>query len=412
VRFHQTVLDNGLQVIAELNDQARSVASGFFVKAGSRDESPEVAGVSHFLEHMIFKGTPRRDALAVNRDFDRVGAKHNAQTSEEDTFYHVTCLPEYLPKAFEILSDILRPSLREDDFETEKKVIIEEIRMYLDNPMSVAYDAAKAAHFGRHPLGQSILGTVDSISALTVDQMRAYFAKKYSPANIVLAFAGKTDWNEVVDLTEGHCSNWEGPPAERLAIPPRGTGAFEALLRAEDNQQTVIGVADAPALEDDDRFAAQLLATVMGDHTGSRLYWELVDPGHADGAEVSYQDYNRAGTYYTFLSCEPDQTQANLARIVEVYGKAMTEGITEDELTQAKNKVQARSVLRSERPMGRLASLGFHWTYRREYLPVDQELELFGKVTLEDARRVLAAWPLLPMTVVSVGPTTDVHPPK
>ena len=412
MRFHQTVLDNGLQVIAELNDQARSVASGFFVKAGSRDESPELAGVSHFLEHMIFKGTPRRDALAVNRDFDRVGAKHNAQTSEEDTFYHVTCLPEYLPRSFDILSDILRPSLREEDFETEKKVIIEEILMYLDNSMSVAYDAAKAAHFGPHPLGQSIIGTVDSITALTVDQMRTYFAQKYSPANIVLAFAGKSDWEEILALAREHCSDWQGPPTTRQAVPPKGTGAFEAILRAEDQQQTVIGVADAPPLEDDDRFAAQLLATVLGDHTGSRLYWELVDPGHADGAEVSYQDYNRAGSYYTFLSCEPDDTQANLARVVDVYGRALREGITEEELTQAQNKVLARTVLRSERPMGRLASLGFHWTYRREYLPVDRELELFGQVTLDDARRVLTAWPLLPMTIVSVGPTTDIHAPK
>ena len=123
--------------------------------------------MSHFLEHMTFKGTPRRDALAVNRDFDRVGAKHNAQTSEEDTFYHVTCLPEYLPQAFDVLSDILRPTLRGDDFETEKQVIIEEIRMYLDNPMSVAYEAAKAAHFGSHPLGNSILGTVESINDMT-----------------------------------------------------------------------------------------------------------------------------------------------------------------------------------------------------------------------------------------------------
>ena len=412
MRFHHTVLDNGLQVIAELNDQARSVASGFFVKAGSRDETPELAGVSHFLEHMIFKGTPNRDALAVNRDFDRVGAKHNAQTSEEDTFYHVTCLPEYLPRSFEVLSDILRPSLREEDFETEKKVIIEEILMYLDNPMSVAYDAAKAAHFGGHPLGQSIIGTVDSITALDVDQMRDYFAKKYSPANIVLAFAGKTDWDEVVELAKDRCAAWEGPPAERQAVPPKGTGAFEALLRAEDNQQIVIGVADAPALEDDDRYAAQLLATVLGDHTGSRLYWALVDPGHADGAEVSYQDYNRAGTFFTFLSCEPDQTQTNLGRIVDAYGQAMSSGITEEELTQAKNKVLSRTVLRSERPMGRLASLGFHWTYRREYLPVDQELELFGKVNTADIRRILTSWPLLPMTVVSVGPTTDVHTPK
>jgi len=410
--FHQTVLDNGLQVIAELNDQARSVASGFFVKAGSRDESPELAGVSHFLEHMIFKGTPHRDALAVNRDFDRVGAKHNAQTSEEDTFYHVTCLPEYLPRSFEVLSDILRPSLREEDFETEKKVIVEEIRMYLDNPMSVAYDAAKAAHFGGHPLGQSILGTVESITALTVDQMRAYFAQKYSPANIVLAFAGKSDWGQLVGLAKSRCDSWEGPATSRQAVVPKGTGAFEALLRADDNQQTVIGVVDAPPLEDDDRFAAQLLATVVGDHTGSRLYWDLVDPGHADGAELSYQDYNRAGAFFTFLSCEPGETQANLGRVVDLYGQVLGGGITDEELTQAKNKVLARSVLRSERPMGRLASLGFHWTYRREYMPVDKELDLFGRVTADDVRRVLAAWPLLPMTIVSVGPTTDVHPPK
>src|SRR5271169_4505283 len=190
MRFHQTVLDNGLQVVAELNDQAWSVASGFLVKTGSRDESPEVAGVSHFLEHMVFKGTPHRDALAVNRDFDRVGAKHNAQTSEEDTVFHVTCLPEYLPRSFEVLSDILRPSLRGEDFNTEKQVIIEEIRMYLDNPMSVAYEAAKTAHFGPHPLGNSILGSVDSITALRVERMRDYFARRYSPANIVLGFAG------------------------------------------------------------------------------------------------------------------------------------------------------------------------------------------------------------------------------
>src|SRR6476646_2513608 len=223
MRFHQTVLDNGLRVIAELNDQARSVASGFFVKAGSRDESAEVAGVSHFLEHMVFKGTPHRDALAVNRDFDRVGAKHNAQTSEEDTFYHVTCLPEYLPRAFDVLADILRPTLREEDFETEKKVIIEEIRMYLDNPMSVAYEAAKAAHFGPHPLGQSILGTVETISGLGVGQMRDYFARRYSPANIVLAFAGKSSWPEIVDLAQARCGAWQGPAAQREVVAPSGS---------------------------------------------------------------------------------------------------------------------------------------------------------------------------------------------
>jgi len=412
MRFHRTTLDNGLEVIAELNDDAHSIAAGFFVKAGSRDESPELAGVSHFLEHMTFKGTARRDALAVNRDFDRVGAKHNAQTSEEDTFYHFTCLPEYLPRAFDVLADILRPTLREDDFETEKKVIIEEIRMYLDNPMSVAYEAAKAAHFGKHPLGHSILGTVESITAMKADAMRAYFASRYSPANIVLGFAGKGDWGQLVDLASSHCAGWTGEHPAREVAPARGELAFEAILREEDQQQTVVGVGDGPSLESEDRYAAHLLATILGDHTGSRLYWALIDPGYADGAELSYQDYNGAGAFYSFLSCEPQEAQDNLARIADVYREVMADGVTEEELAQAKNKVQARSVLRGERPMGRLASLGFHWVYRRAYLSVEQELEAFARVDVDQIHRLLREWPLWPISIVSVGPTTDVRPPK
>jgi predicted Zn-dependent peptidase len=412
MHFHHTTLSNGLEVIAELNDTAHSVAAGFFVKAGSRDESADVAGVSHFLEHMTFKGTPRRDALTVNRDFDRVGAKHNAQTSEEDTFYHVTCLPEYLPAAFDVLSDILRPTLREDDFDTEKKVIIEEIKMYMDNPMSVAYEAAKAAHFASHPLGQSILGTEESISAMRVERMRDYFASRYSPANIVLAFAGKFDWNRLVGLAESRCGSWQGGRAERVASPVTGARGFQAILREEDLQQTIVGVSDAPPLESDDRYAAHLLATILGDHTGSRLYWALIDPGYADGADLSYQDYNQAGAFYSFLSCEPASVDENLARIADVYREIMQDGPTEDELNQSKNKVLARSVLRSERPMGRLGSLGFHWMYRRAYLSIENELEAFSRVSLDDVRRVLSQYPLWPPTIVSVGPTTEVRRPS
>lgn len=410
MNFHHATLPNGLEVVAELNDTAHSVAAGFFVKAGSRDEDPEVAGVSHFLEHMIFKGTPRRDALAVSRDLDRVGARHNAQTSEEDTVYHVTCLPEYLPTAFDVLADILRPSLRAEDFEIEKKVIIEEIMMYLDNPMSVAYEAAKEAHYGRHPLGQSILGSVESITALPVDSMRKYFASKYSPTNIVLAVAGNSTFDEVLELARSRCGGWEGAAASRTAVAPRGLNGFRALLRAEDKQQTVIGVADAPPHESPDRYAASLLASVLGDHSGSRLYWELVDPGHADGVDLSYQDYNQAGAFYSFLSCEPDNAQENLERIADVYREIMRDGPTAEELSTAQNKVASRSVIRSERPMGRLMSLGFHWTYRREHMSVERELELFSGVSLGDIRRVMDRFPLLPMTTVSVGPTTDLKP--
>lgn len=413
MRFHQTTLDNGLEVIAELNDDAHSIAAGFFVKAGSRDEAADEAGVSHFLEHMTFKGTESRDALTVNLDFDRVGAKHNAQTSEEDTLYHFTSLPEYLPKAFDVLADILRPTLREEDFETEKKVIIEEILMYMDNPMSVAYEAAKAAHFAGHPLGNSILGTVESITALKADQMRAYFNGRYSPSNIVLGFAGKGDWDELVALASGRCAGWTGGGAPaRVAEPVRGARAFQSILREEDQQETVVGVADGPPLESDDRYAAHLLATILGDHANSRLYWALIDPGFADGAELSYQDYNQAGGFHTFLSCEPDETQENLGRVAEVYRRAMAEGVTEQELSRAKNKVLARSVLRSERPMGRLATLGFNWVYRREHMPLEREMAAYSSVSVNQIRRLLDEWPLWPMTIAAVGPATDLHAPE
>src|SRR5271166_2280516 len=185
--FHSHKLANGLQLIGETSPSARSVALGFFVRTGSRDETADVSGVSHFLEHMVFKGTPRRTALEVNRDFDRIGAFSNAFTSEENTVFYAAILPEYLPQAVDILADILRPSLRGDDFDMEKKVIIEEIGMYDDQPMWCAYDHAKRLYFAEHKLGNSILGTPASITALTRDQMNAYFQRRYVAPNIIVA---------------------------------------------------------------------------------------------------------------------------------------------------------------------------------------------------------------------------------
>src|SRR3954464_4646372 len=167
--FHTHRLPNGLTLIGETIPTARSVSVGFFTLAGSRDETAGESGVSHFLEHMVFKGTPRRSALEVNSDFDRIGASYNAYTSEENTVFYAAVLPEYLPQAVDIIADILRPSLRGDDFDMEKKVILEEIEMYEDQPGSSAYDHAKRHYFAEHPLGNSILGTPASVTALTRD---------------------------------------------------------------------------------------------------------------------------------------------------------------------------------------------------------------------------------------------------
>ena len=409
MHFHNTTLANGLQVVAELNDQARSVASGFFVKAGSRDESPKVAGVSHFLEHMVFKGTPRRDALAVNRDFDRVGAKHNAQTSEEDTFYYVACLPEYLPRAFEVLSDILRPSLRDDDFETEKKVIVEEIRMYLDNPMMVAYEAAKAAHYGA-PARPERPGQhrVDHRPGSRRDA--GVLRRAVQPGNMVLAFAGNIGWDEAVGLAERHClvegRRGDPPcgPAARLGLvpddPPRRGPAADRHRRrrrpAAGERRPLRGAAAGQRAGGSPRVEALL----GPDRPRPRRRRRGLVPGLQPGGRVLHLRELRARR-------GPGQPRPARRRLP----REALAGITDDELTQAKNKVLSRSVLRGERPMGRLSSLGFLWAYRHEYLSVADELDAYSRVTLADLRRLVAEWPLLPMTIVSVGPTVDLVPP-
>src|SRR5881392_3954571 len=230
--FHTRKLPNGLQLIGETSPSARSVAVGFFVRTGSRDETPEVSGVSHFLEHMVFKGTPRRTAFDVNRDFDRIGANYNAFTSEENTVFYAAVLPEYLPQAVDILADILRPTLRDDDFTMEKNVIIEEIQMYEDQPGWSAYDHAKKHYFNGHPLGNSILGTPESITALSRDQMHAYFERRYVAPNITVVAAGHFDWSELVALVDRSCGGWEQGPAGRKHVKPAaGSGAFTVMTK-------------------------------------------------------------------------------------------------------------------------------------------------------------------------------------
>lgn len=411
MRFHEARLANGLTVVAELNDQAHSISTGFFVKTGARDESHEESGLSHFLEHMLFKGTDRRDALAVNRDFDRVGARHNAQTSEEDTIYHVTALPEYMPAAFDVLSDIMRPMLREEDFDTEKKVIVEEIKMYDDNPMMVAYEAAKAAHFGRHPLGGSVLGTIESIESMRVERMRDYFRRRYAPENIVLAFTGRGDWQELLDMTKSRCEGWEpvGQPT-RVVAETTGCGGFRSIERADDQQQTLVLVSAAPSLEDRSRYAAGILAVALGDSSGSRLYWEIVHPGHADMCDLSYQEYDHAGAYYLFLGCDPEFSEANLDRVAHVLHRVRDHGLSQDEIDRARNKILARSMIRSERPMGRLMPVGGYYTYFRRHVPLDEEVAAYNAVTANDVKDVLERFPMRPMTLASVGPRVDLEP--
>jgi predicted Zn-dependent peptidase len=404
MQFHHSTLPNGLEVVAELNDDAYSVAFGFYVKAGARDESADVSGVSHFLEHMAFKGTERFSAEDVNRIFDEYGTEYNAMTGEESTVFYSSVLPEYLPQTFELQAGILYPTLRQDDFDMEKKVILEEIGMYEDQPSSVAYDRAMQLHFSGHDLGQSVLGTVASVSALTSEQMRSYHAEHYRAGNIILAVAGNTDWQTVLDLATKFCGHWPSGKNVRTPAAACPTAQTQCVLKDQCQQEQIIQLAPAPSCTDARRYAAELLTVIVGDDSNSRLYWELVDPGLAESAECGYYEYEGAGTYMTFLNGAPESTQANLDRIAQLYEAINADGVTADELEQAKNKVATRIVLRSERPMGRLSSVGGNWLARREYRTVEDDLATVRGITLEEIRQLLKDFPLRQITTVGVGP--------
>ena len=407
MKFLHERLDNGIDVIAEVTDGALSTSVGLFVKTGARDESDAVWGVSHFLEHMVFKGTHDLSADEINRRFDWMGASANAFTSEEDTVYHAAVLPDQQHEAVSLLARMMRPALREEDFDTEKLVILEEIRMYDDQPPFGADDRCRAAFFGGHPLARSVLGTIDSITALTAGAMCDYHRRRYAPGNIVLAASGAVDFRALVESARRHCGDWEPVAATERTVPagPRPRPSLQQIERPAATLEYAVRMTAGPAGDDDDRYAAKLLAVLLGDDSGSRLYWSLVDSGEAEQASCHHHDFLDAGLFVTQLSCDAEDAGELLARIDEVYAAAATTGVAAAELEQARNKLAGRVVLAGERPRRRLFGVGLEWAHTGRYRSVADDLGIVEGIGLDDVHRVLARWPLHgPSATVLAGP--------
>jgi predicted Zn-dependent peptidase len=406
VEFKQETLDNGLVVIGEVMESARSAAVGFFVRTGSRDEEETIAGSSHFLEHMMFKGTPTRTALEVNLEFDEMGAKYNAFTSEENTVYYAAVLPEYQERALSLWTDLMRPSLREEDFNMEKGVICEEIAMYKDQPHFDVADRCRRLHFGKHGCGNSVLGTVESIQALTAEQMRDYFSRRYAPDNMVLVGVGKIDWKALVKQAKKLCAKWESSGATRELgdFPGTGSAHFE---QKEIVREHICLMSQAPSAQSAQRYAASVLANIMGDDTGSRLYWALVDAALADAADLDYEPMDDTGLFSAYISCDPKQAGKVMEIVKACFRKISSEGITEQELEASINKIASTATLNGELPMGRLVPLGYNWVYRQEYRPLAEEIKSIQKVTREEVMTVLEQYPLEKFSLQGLGVCKD-----
>lgn len=403
IQFHETRLDNGLTIVAETNDQAHTAAVGFFVRTGSRDEQKPLMGVSHFLEHMMFKGTAERTADDVNRQFDDIGANYNAYTSQENTVYYAQVLPEYLGNAVDLFGDMLRPALRTEDFDMEKNVILEEIGMYDDRPYWRLNDALLEAYFGNHPLGYRVLGTADSIKALTADQMRGYFDQRYSPDNITVAAAGQLDFDALVADVTKRAATWKPTDAARTFGETAVKEQRLALTDAKLTRHYVAAMWAGPDAQDDRRYAAAILADLLGDTDGSRLYWALIDPGLCDEADMSHHPQDRLGNYVAYAACDPKRAEQVEQVLLETLDDCVGD-IDASEVERAKNKLATAATLSGERPGGRMRGLGSQWTYLGQYIPLADEIERMMAVTVDDVAALLEDFPFTPRVIATLGP--------
>lgn len=410
MQFRHEQLPNGLDIVAEVSEAAHSASLGFFVKTGARDEHESISGMSHFLEHMVFKGTDTLSAEDINLRFDSMGASSNAFTSEEDTVYYAAVLPEKQHDALELLSAMMRPALREDDFVTEKQVILEEIKMYDDQPPFGADDRCRALFFKNHPLAQSVLGSTSSIESLQVEAMREYHQQRYSSNNLVLAASGAVDFESLIKSAHRLCGEWKpSPPSNRKVSfsSSQREAVTEVITREQAALEYAVRMSPGPAEDTNDRFAAKLLAMIIGDDSGSRLYWDLVDSGRAEHAACHHHDFLDAGIFVTQLSCEPETTHSLLDRIVEIYQGAEND-LSTNEVDQARNKLLSRVVLAGERPRQRLFSLGLEWAHLSRYRSVSDDLATLDTISREDLHRILAEWHLpASSSTVLAGPLSN-----
>jgi predicted Zn-dependent peptidase len=403
-QFGVQQFDNGFTVVIEQIPQAISTAVGFLIKTGARDEDPRLDGVSHFLEHMMFKGSAKRDWNQINRDFDLMGARYNAYTSWEETCYYAWTLNDETPRALDLLSDMLHPKLPPDEFTTEKKVILEEIARYQDMPDHVAFEHAMKLAFQNHRLSSNILGTPASIGKLTRDQMAGYFDARYVPNNMALFACGRVNEDALMAQVNELWGQRTGARATRSNGAPGFKPGHKTVVRKGVARQNIVMMWPMLPLSDKRATAASLLGSILGDDRNSRLYWALRHTGLAEEAGGGYWGFTDAGLLAVSASCDPDKA-GKVGGILRQECARLKKGIKEAELQRVKNRVRTTLVFSAETPFNRFRQLMNQWMIRRELLTTEEMLARVNAVTLKDLYALLDEFPLDTEAVsVQLGP--------
>jgi predicted Zn-dependent peptidase len=413
----RTVLPGGLRVVTEFLPAVRSVALGIWVGVGSRDEDHAHAGATHYLEHLLFKGTTRRTALEISAEMDAVGGEMNAFTAKEYTCYYARVLDADLPLAVDVLSDMVTNSLvTPKDVDAERNVVLEEIAMNDDDPSDTAHEAFTAKLFGDTPLGRPILGTVDSINAITRDQIFEHYQARYTPKDVVVAAAGNLDHDTVVQLV----ARAFGSALERAAepAPPRlngGHSAFGAqagvgttlVSRSIEQANLVLGC-QALARTDDRRFALGVLNAAFGGGMSSRLFQEVREKRGLAYSVYSFSaQHADSGMWGIYVGCLPAKADEVLAICGEEIARVVDGGLTDAELARGKGQVRGSIVLGLEDPSSRMSRLGKSELVYPRLEPVDEVLASIDAVSHDDIRAVAAEILTRPKALAVVGPFDD-----
>ncbi|MFM9099635.1 MAG: M16 family metallopeptidase [Actinomycetota bacterium] len=408
----KTVHPSGLRIVTEEIPNVRSAAFGIWVNVGSRDESPSVAGASHFLEHLLFKGTKTRTALDISSSIEAVGGEMNAFTSKEYTCFYARVIDADLPLAIDVISDLITSSLgRPEDVDAERKVVLEEISMRDDDPSDLVHDLFAETFFGDTPVGRPILGTVESITSMSRNSIFNYYKKRYLPEDIVIAVAGNIKHQKVIDAVvkamsrDGFLGDTKSEFKMRSTAKVKRRGERIGLIHRKTEQAHLFLGVDGVARDDQRRFAMSVLSAALGGGMSSRLFQEIREKRGLAYSVYSYaQEFAGTGALGFYAGCTPSKATEVISLIREVLNDVAVNGLTHEELLRAQGAVKGTLVLSQEDTGSRMSRIGKSELVHGEIQSFDEILGAITKVSSSDIRELAGEFLTKSPTLAIVGP--------
>jgi predicted Zn-dependent peptidase len=408
----RTVHSSGLRIVTEEVPSVRSAAVGIWVNVGSRDEAPATAGASHFLEHLLFKGTTSRTALEISSSIESVGGEMNAFTSKEYTCFYARVIDTDLPMAIDVVSDLITSSIVTAlDVDAERKVVLEEIAMRDDDPSDLVHDLFSDVYYGDTPVGRPILGTIDSINGMPRNTVFNYYKKKYLPQDLVVAVAGNIKHKRVVEMVEKALSrdgflDVSGTPQIRSNTPVRNKNQKPVgLMYRKTEQAHMFYGMEGVARADERRFAMGVLSAALGGGMSSRLFQEIREKrGLAYSVYAYAQQFAGTGVLGFYAGCNPAKSLEVIEIIREVLADVADNGMTHEEIERAKGAVRGSLVLSQEDSGSRMSRIGKNEIVYGQVMDFDDILKRIASVSAEDIRQIAGEFLVKTPTLALVGP--------